>query len=183
MLVNGVPMCVDCNYKAHLSHWMDISHAIAMVNYADAEMANAVGMPHLKNPIAMPKPPAPPISYNNQNVTVHGGVVGAINFGNVEEIKVNLQAMQQSGEGALAEGLAALTDAIVAANDADETTRNELLEQISDLSSQVTVSEQERKPGRIKALLAAVQTGSAAISSAAGAWGAVAPLLKGHFGL
>lgn len=183
MLVNGVPMCVDCNYKAHLSHWMDISHAIAMVNYADAEMANAVGMPHLKNPIAMPKPPAPPISYNNQNVTVHGGVVGAINFGNVEEIKVNLQALQQSGEGALAEGLAALTDAIVAANDADEITRNELLEQISDLSSQVTVSEQERKPGRIKALLAAVQTGSAAISSAAGAWGAVEPLLKGHFGL
>lgn len=183
MLVNGVPMCVDCNYKAHLSHWMDMSHAIAMLNHADAEMANAVGMPHLKNPMVMPKPPIPPINYNNQNVTVNGGTIGAINFGNVEEIKVNLQAMQQNGDPDLAASLAKLTDAIVAAQDADDTVKNELLEQISDLSSQAAVPAEERKPGRIKALLSAVQTGSAAITSAAGGWGAVEPLLKGHFGL
>ena len=183
MLVNGVPMCVDCNYKAHLSHWMDMSHTIAMFNHADAEMANAVGMPHLSNPIAMPKPPIPPINYNNQSVTVNGGTIGAINFGNVEEIRINLQAMHQSGELNLAASLASLTDAIIAANDADDAVKNELLEQISDLSSQATVSEKDRKPGRIKALFSAVQTGMAAVSSAAGAWAAVEPLLKGHFGL
>ena len=183
VLVNGVPMCVDCNYKAHLSHYMDLSHAIAMLNHADAELANVAGMPHLKNPMVMPKPPIPPIHYNNQSVNVSGGTVGAINFGNVEEIKVNIQAMQQSGQPELAVLLAALTDAIMAANDADIVTKNDLLEQISDLSGQVTASEEDRRPGRIKALFGAIQSGAIAVSSAAGAWGAVEPLLKGHFGL
>ena len=183
MLVNGVPMCVDCNYKAQLIHWTDMSHAIALLNHADTEMANAVGMPHLKNPVAMPKLPTPPINYKNQNVTVNGGTVGAINFGNVEEIKINLQAMQQNGESDLAGSFEKLTDAIVAAQDVNDATKNELLEQISDLSSQAAIPAEDRKPGRIKALMSAVQTGSAAVSSAAGAWQAVAPLLKGHFGL
>lgn len=183
MLVNEVPMCVNCEYKAKLSHWMDMSLNIAMLNHADAEMANVVGMPHLANPVAMPKLPTPPINYNNQTVTVNGGTVGAINFGNVNEIKVSLQAIQQNGEPDLAASLDALTNAIIAAQDADTAAKNELLEQISDLSGQAAAPAGERKPGRIKALFSAIQSGSTAITSAAGAWGAVEPLLKGHFGL
>ena len=183
VLVNEVPMCVDCNYKAQMSHHMQISQLIALANHAEAELTSIVGMPHLANPIAMPQAPVPPINYNSQSVNVSGGTVGAINFGNVNDIKVNIEAMQQSGQADLAGLLATLTDSIMMANDADDAAKNDLLEQISDLSGQVIADEQDRKPGRVKALFGAIQSGATAITSAAGAWQAVEPLLKGHFGL
>ena len=125
----------------------------------------------------------PPISYNNQTVSVSGGNVGAINFGNVHDIQVNLQSLSESGSQDIVEPLAKLTDAILNAEDANEPTKNELLEQVATLTNLATAKPEERKPGIVKALFSAIKEGAGAISSVSGAWTAVEPLLKGHFGL
>ena len=124
----------------------------------------------------------PPINYNNQTVTVTGGQVGAINFGNVDEIQVHLQAMTQNGEPGLAEALAALTNAVLHTDEVDENAKNELLEQLAFVTQQASVKPEERKTGAVKAMLSAIRDGASTISAASGAWTAVEPLLKGHFG-
>lgn len=176
------PVCIDCNYKVEMGNWMKFAQNATMLNYLDRELVGVVGMPHLSNQIAIPRPPVPPISYNNQTVSVSGGTVGSINFGNVRDIQVNLQALTQNGSPDIVEPLSKLTDAVLNAQDADESTKNDLLEQIAALTAMANAKPEERKPGMVKALLGAVKDGAGAISSAAGAWEAVEPLLKGHFG-
>ena len=177
------PVCVDCHYKFQQSQWMQFAQHAAMINMLDQEMAASVGMLHLANPIAIPAAPVPPIYYNNQAVTVQGGTVGAINFGNVHEIQVSLQAVTQNGEVGIADALAQLTNAVLSNNDASEAVKNDLLEQLAFLSSQAAAPVAERKPGMIKSVFTAVKDGAAAIGGLAEAWGAVEPLLNGHFGL
>lgn len=82
----------------------------------------------------------------------------------------------------MADRLADLTNAVLNADGTDEATKNELLEQIAFLTQQASAQPEERKPGMLRAILATVKEGTGAISSAAGAWSAVEPLLKGHFG-
>ncbi|OYX62759.1 MAG: hypothetical protein B7Y89_07680 [Novosphingobium sp. 32-60-15] len=154
----------------------------SLANQAQADIESIMGLPASPK-IEMPKPAPAPFHYNNQTVTVTGGMVGAINFGNVDEIKVNLQSLTEGGSADIAEPLKKLTDAVLVAEDATETTKNELLEQIALLTAQASAKPEERKTGVIKALFGTVKSGTEAISSTAGAWQAVAPLLQGHFGL
>jgi len=175
------PACIDCKYKHDMSQWMQFSQNAAMLNHASQALDAMVGM-GTSPTIQIPRPPVPPINYNNQTVSVTGGTVGAINFGSVNEIKVNLQALTQNGSPDIAEPLAKLTEAILNAQDANEPAKNELLEQIATLTEQANAKPEERKPGLIKALVSAVKEGSGTISSVAGAWASVEPLLKSHFG-
>lgn len=177
------PACIDCKYKHEVSQWMAFAQNATMLNFAAQEMDAVVGFGPRSPQIAIPRLPVPPINYNNQTVTVTGGQVGAINFGNVDEIQVHLQAMTQNGEAAVADALAALTNSVLHASEIDEKAKNELLEQLAFVSQQANAKPEERKPGAIKAILSAVKEGAGAITSAAGAWEAVEPLLKGHFGL
>lgn len=182
VLLGSYPACIDCKYKHDISQWMQFAQSAAMLNFATQEMDAIVGLA-LSPTIEIPRPPMPPINYNNQTVSVSGGNVGAINFGNVHDIQVNLQSLTESGSQALVEPLAKLTDAILNAEDANEQTKNELLEQVATLTTLAAAKPEERKPGVIKALFFAIKEGAGAISSAAGAWTAVEPLLEGHFGI
>ena len=124
----------------------------------------------------------PPISYNNQTVSVSGGSIGAINFGNVRDIQVNLQSLVETGSPDIVEPLTKLTDAVLNAQDANEATKNDLLDQIATLTALANSKPEERKPGVVKALFSGIAQGAGAITSVAGAWAAVEPVLKGHFG-
>lgn len=181
VLLGNYPACIDCRYKHDISQYIQFAQNAAMLNFAAQEMDAVTGFGPSPT-IKIPRPPVPPINYNNQTVSVSGGNVGAINFGNVRDIQVNLQSLTESGSQDIVEPLAKLTDAILNAEDADESTKNELLEQVATLTALATAKQEERKPGVVKALFLAIKEGAGAISSAAGAWTALEPLLKGHFG-
>ncbi len=183
VLLGGYPACIDCKYKHDMGQWMQFAQNAAMMNLAAAEMDAVVGIGPPTPTIQIPRAPVPPINYNNQSVTVTGGNVGAINFGNVNDIKVSLQSLVETGSPDMVEPLMKLTDAILNAQDADDPTKNELLDQIATLTALANSKPEERKPGVVKALFSGIGQGAQAIGSVAGAWTAVAPLLKGHFGL
>ena len=180
--LGGYPACIDCRYKHDISQWMTFAQSATMANLAAQEMDVVVGFGPPSPQIVIPRPPVLPNNYNNQTVTVTGGQVGAINFGNVDEIQVHLQTMTRNGEPGLADAMAALTNSVLNADEVDEKSKNELLEQLAFVTQQANVKAEERKPGAIKAMLSAIKDGATAISAAGGAWTAVEPLLKGHFG-
>lgn len=181
--LNEFPVCIDCKYKVDQSQWMQFAQNAAMLNYLERQMTDIVGMPHLANEIAIPKPPVPPINYHHQSVSVSDSTVGAINLGNVHDIQVNLQALTQKGSPDIVQPLQQLTDAILNAQDANEAEKNELLEQVASLTALANAKPEERKTGVVKALLGAIKDGATTITSAAAAWASVEPILKGHFGL
>lgn len=177
------PVCIDCKYKVDIGQWMSFAQNAAMMNHASQEIDHILGLGPISPQIQIPRPPVPPINYNNQTVSVSGGTVGSINFGNVHEIQVNLQALTEHGAQDLVEPLTKLTDSILNAQDADEPTKNELLEQVAALTALANAQSADRKQGTVKALFGAIKEGAGAIGGVATAWQAVEPLLKGHFGL
>jgi hypothetical protein len=177
------PLCIDHFYKVKQMQWMEFAQTATLANMADKDLVLISGMPHLSNEIKIPPAPIPPIHYNNQVVTVNGGNVGAINFGNVHEIQVSLGALTKSGEMDVADAMANLTNAILNSNEIVEAGKNDLLEQIAFLTSQASAPPAERKPSLIKTILSSVKEGAAVIGNVASAWAAVEPLLHGHFGL
>jgi hypothetical protein len=183
LLGGGYPACIDCRYKHDTSQWMQFAQNAAMYNVAAADIDALVPFGPATPTIQIPRPPIPPINYNHQSVSVSGGSVGAINFGNVRDIQVNLQSLVETGSPDIVEPLTKLTDAILNAADADDPTKNDLLDQIATLTALANSKPEERKPGVVKALFSGISQGAQAIGSVAGAWTAVEPLLKGHFGL
>lgn len=183
VLLDDYPLCIDCHYKYKQSQWMDFAQAATMANMAERDLYAVVGMEHMASPIQIPPAPIPPIHYNNQTVNVTGGMVGAINFGNVHEIQVSLQTLTQNGEPGVSDAMLVLTQAILDSKEIAEALKNELLEQVAFLSDQATAPAADRKPGMIKAMVGAVKGCAETVSSLAGAWTAVEPLLKGHFGI
>lgn len=161
---------------------MQFTQHAAMINYFSREADALVGLGIFPT-IEIPSPPMAPINYSNQTVTISGGTVGALNFGNVHDIQVNLQTLTQNGSPGIAELLAKLTDVILNAQDANEATKNELLEQIASLTSLANSPQDQRKAGIVKAIFSAVKEGASAIGSVGGAWQAVEPILQQHFGL
>lgn len=181
-LLGSYPVCIDCKYKHNMGQWMQFAQSATMFNLASAEMDAIVGIGPPSPTIQIPRPPVPPISYNNQSVSVTGGSVGAINFGSVRDIQVNLQSLVETGSPDIVEPLTKLTDAILNAADADDAAKSDLLDQIATLTALANSKPEERKPGAVKALCSGIAQGAQAMGSIAGAWGAVEPLLKAHFG-
>lgn len=179
--VDDLPLCVDCHYKFQQTQYMQFAQTITMLNHASNEMALISGMPHLNNQVAIPPPPVPPIHYNNQSISVSGGQVGAINFGSVNDIQVELRTVVETAGPQMADALADLTNAILGDAAADVAAKNDLLDQIAFLTKQAAAAPSERKPGLLKSVIGGVQQGVAMIGSAADAWSKVEPLLRGHF--
>jgi hypothetical protein len=91
--------------------------------------------------------------------------------------------MTENGNVGIAQAMTDLTNAILDASEISETQKNEVLEQIAFLSAQASAPAAERKPGMIKTVVNAVKESASVVSSVAGAWAALEPLLDGHFGL
>lgn len=166
-----------------MGQWMQFAQHATMYNLSAEEIDYVAPFGPVTPKIQIPRPPVAPINYNHQSVSVTGGNVGVINFGNVEQIQANLQSLVETGSADLVEPLKQLTDAIVNADEADEAAKNELLEQVATLTDLASAKPDERKPGVVKALLSGISQGAQTIGSVAGAWAAVEPLLIGHFGL
>ena len=182
-MIGAEPVCIPCEHIFQQSRYMQFAQNAAMLNMAAQEMDAVFGFGPASPTIQIPSAPVPPLYFNNQSVTVSGGTVGAINIGTARDIQVSLETITQNGDLGVANKLADLTNAILNADEADVAAKNDLLEQVAFITQQASAKPEERKPGAIKAILSAINVGAGAISSAAGAWSAVEPLLKGHFGI
>lgn len=182
-MIGSEPVCIPCEHTFQQSRFMQFAQNAAMLNLAAEELDAIVGFGPRTPTLQIPKAPVPPLYYNIQSVTVSGGTVGSINLGTARDIQVSLETITQNGNLGVADKLADLANAILNASDADDGAKNELFEQVSFLTQLASAKPDERKPGAIKAVLSAVKEGAGAICAAAGAWSAVEPQLKGHFGL
>jgi hypothetical protein len=182
-MIGTEPICIPCEHTFQQSRYMQFAQNAAMMNFAAQEMDAIVGFGRSSPTIQIPKTPVPPLYYNSQNVTVSGGTVGAINMATARDIQVSLEAITQNGDLSVADKLADFANAILNTHETDDIAKTDLLEQVAFITQQAGTKVEERKPGTIRAVLAAVKEGAGAITGLTSAWCAVEPLLKSHFGI
>jgi hypothetical protein len=155
---------------------------MAMLNYLTAEMDALVGFgpsPRLHLPV-LPQFPNGPMSVNN--IKVDNSTVGAINTGIVKELDVSLRTLGRAGNEEAKKAIEDLVAAISQADALDVDQKNEAMEQVAFLSAQAAAPKSERKPGMVKATMAALGQLGKTATNLATAWNAAAPILHGLFG-
>lgn len=181
--IGNEPVCIQCEHLFQQSRYMQFAQNAAMANYAAAELDSTWGFGPTTPRIVIPPAPVPPVYYQNQSVTVSGGVVGALNLGVARDIQVDIKTLTERGDLEISKNIADLANVILNAEDADEATKNELIEQLALISQQAALQPEERKPGQIKAIMAGIKTGAETISSVSSAWSAIGPLIGQYFSL
>ncbi|MEE4152571.1 MAG: hypothetical protein V2I27_00270 [Erythrobacter sp.] len=182
MTIGSAPICIPCEHTFQQSRYMVFAQNASMMNYASQELDMVVGIGPRSPKVEIPPAPVPPLYYNNQNLNVSGGVIGAVNFGTASSIQVSLKEITENGILDLADALADLTNAIMNSQDLESSAKNDLLDQVSVVAEQAKVEPTARKPGLIKGLLSALKEGAGAIASVSEAWNSAEPLLQRHFG-
>ncbi|SRR5712692_1928128 len=153
VLMGDHPVCVDCNLKIAQANQIRDRMLRQRHNDLIAQAEAVTGLYGVipRYDLAEPVIHHGPITLHN--IKVDGSVVGVINTGDVERIDSALTNIEMSGNAELQKVLREFTQAVLNQQGMDTLLRNEILEQLAVLTSQVTLPTHERKHGVVKAIL------------------------------
>ncbi len=161
--IEGHPLCIPCYQQYQQAENLDFCRDAALMNNLLAMFGAQTGiqMPRMQ----IPQPTIGVGQVNQHNVNVDRSVVGAINTGRIEKLKVALSDIQQGGDSATADVMAQFASAVLSANDADNAVKNELLEHLDCLSEQLAKSPTERSPSVMKTVLGGIKRVATTVAS------------------
>lgn len=174
-------LCVDCNLKVVQANQIRDRMLRQRHNDLIAETEAVTGLYGVMPRYDLSEPVAHhgPITFHN--IKVDRSVVGVINTGDVGQIDSALTNIGMGGNAELQTVLSDFTQAVLNEKDVDTLLRNEILEQLAVLTSQVTLPTHQRKQGVLKAMFKAVSDSVSTIAALSALWEKVHPLLIAAF--
>lgn len=181
--VNNIPLCVEC-YSKFIQAWQSQMNIYMQdINYLTESIESTVGMYGMLPRYRIHQP----IHYHNQGsqvyntINVDNSVIGSINTGRVKQIEVAMNHIKNLGNDRLAETLKELTEKIIHTNELDIKAKNELIEQISFISSQATLPQNQQQSGIIKAIIKSFKNTISTSASLITIWDKLEPLINQIF--
>lgn len=175
--VGGSPLCVACYYKLQQAMRLRDIMLKEEMNFLMAQAEAMTGLYGISPRYEMPAPVIQQGPMNFHNIKVDRSVVGAINTGEVQRIDVALSHISLLGNEELHGALSQFTEAVIASTAISPESKNEILEQIAAIASESLLPKAKRRPGVVKAILAAVSGAVSTIADLASLWGKLEPLL------
>ena len=181
--INGTNICVNCYSRFQATNMDRLRMLLSMYNYFQDQAEDTIGLRGLVDSPRFQIPaPAPVIATRGpmtfHNINVSGGVVGAINTGQAQKIDVAIGQIRQAGGTGLADSLKQFTESVLANNELQRQTKEELLEQLSFLTDQAFTEQGKRKTGMIKTVFSSVSTAVSVSSALYKLWEHLHPLLE-----
>jgi len=179
--VDNNPLCVDCYLKFQQAMQIQDTMYVKEMNYLTDMMEATVGLYGVlpKYKIRQPVVYQGPLTFHN--IKVDQSVIGSINTGEVQRIDVAMSHIKTSGNEELVKALKEFTEAVIAETKLDAELKNQIIEQISFLTSQSALPKEKRKSGIIKAVLLAVKNMVSTIVALSPLWNNLQPLLEHIF--
>lgn len=155
--VGGRPFCIDCTHKMEqIFQSRDRAlkqHINFLLDQADAIVGFPAGLPRYK----IPQPVVHQGSLNFHSIKVDNSVVGAINTGTVRLMEVALNNVHNNNRNDELEGLLKqIAEAVLQDKATSAETKNEILEQLSVLTTVAVKPKDSRPSAIVKALLTSI---------------------------
>jgi len=153
------------------------------INYMTEMFEVTAGVPGLFPRYSVPQPTQyfhQPTTFNN--IQVDRSVVGAINTGDVAAIDAAIDRASIGGDNELKEALTEFAQKVVGDLHSDAELRNQLLEQLSFLATQLSLPKPQQKRQLAKAVAGAIKETAGTIAGLALAWQKLEPLVSSYFG-
>ncbi len=161
----------------------NLRNLMTIYNYLSAQIDTTMGMPGLSPRMQIP-PPAirptiqeGPMTFNN--FTISESKIGVINTGEIHRIDMAMARIGKQGPTGLAAALKDFTEAIIDREELGPSQKNELLEQVAEISEQLARPPEKRQKGILRALLGGVQKTITTVAALSETWSKLEPFLKG----
>jgi hypothetical protein len=148
-----VPLCLECNLKLVQMTQIQNDMLERTINYMSDHVDYTVGLPS-SGPRYPERKTVNVGGVTLHNISVNNSTVGVINSGSIGTIDTALTVIKQSGETQLAAALKGLSEAIIASNEIQTETKNQMLEILSVLSTEATAPKERRHSTVVGALIA-----------------------------
>jgi len=179
--VDNNPLCVDCYLKFQQAMQIQDTMYVKEMNYLTDMMEATVGLYGVlpKYKVRQPVVYQGPLTFHN--IKVDQSVIGSINTGEVQRIDVAMSHIKTSGNEEFVKALKEFTEAVITETKLDAELKNQIIEQISFLTSQSALPKEKRKSGIIKAVLPAVKNMVSTMVALSSLWDKLQPLLEHIF--
>jgi hypothetical protein len=177
-LLEGHPVCLHCYATFQQLIQARIATLNQELNYI-ADMAESMTgiygvMPRYKVP--QPVVHTGPMTFHNINV--NKSVVGSINTGTIQRLNVALSQISLSGNEELQAGLKQFAEAVLDEATLDAKFRNDLLEQLAFISTQLASGQESRQRSVLAAVVESVANAVTTAGGLAKLWEALRPMIE-----
>ena len=189
--VEGHLLCLSCYAKVQEiatrrqeMQQEQLRNLMALYNNAAAQFDFAAGIPGFTPRMQIPDPTIRtiqqgPMTFNHFDISE--SKIGVINTGEVQRIDVAMELIEQGGSADLATAIQEFTQTVINSDKLSTLSKNELLEQVAEVSEQIALPPEKQKRGIIKALLDGIKNTASTVTAVADAWLKLQPLLEGIF--
>lgn len=177
---SGTLLCVDCALKVQQIADRDFARSTALLNQLAGQMEAATGFTGILPRFEIPQP-----TYNSEhtvhNIKVDNSVIGSINTGQISDLNVALDNVNNAGSPGLANALQALTEAVLASSDLPSEKKKEAVEHLSHLAKQAALPKDKRETAIGRTVLDGFERIISASSGLLTIWNIAKPLLRSLF--
>jgi hypothetical protein len=177
-----VPLCLDCYVKYAAVMQIQTENYERELNYLSDQIAHSVGLPPLGPRYPDRKPSQIIGNLTLNNIKVSGGVVGSINTGSIGRLDVTISAIKSAGQSEIADALTRLTEAAIVSKDLAQAQRDEIIELLSALASEIATPPEQRRNSIGRTLLARLRELVASTADLTTIWQQWGPSIIALFG-
>ena len=151
-----IGLCLDCNLKFQQAQDMQMRRHAEYMNFLAGQIEMSLGMHgfipryHVQQPIIHQG------EYKLNNININNSIVGSVNTGTVQSIDVSLSVIKKHGDNEIAQAIKEITEKIIQSTQLDDSQRNEVLEQLSFISEQITKPKEQRSASLLKPIGTAI---------------------------
>ena len=178
-----IPLCVDHYFKMQHAIYLQATIVAANLDYLEQKISAGTGGLIPPAHIGIPPPPSIGDTYTLNNINISDSTIGAINTGTLQNLDVGITVLQGNGQNDLAAAVTELTEALIKSNEASESLKKEISEQLEFLVAQATAENQNRSIGTVKSVLEGIRNEISALASLVAIWDKAEPLFRTVFGL
>jgi len=176
-------LCVDHYFKLQQAIYLQFSMVAAQFNVTQEYISAGTGGLMPPKRIIIPPPPSLGDNYIFNNINVTESNIGAINTGTAANIDASITIMQNQGNNDLAAAITELTQAIIDSKEIEQSTKNEIAEQLQFLVAQATAEPKIRSLGLVKGILTGIRNTISVAAGLLAIWDKVEPLIRMYLGI
>ncbi len=175
-----VALCVDCNLKYEHARILEFFRLASEYNRASAGLHRSLGVGGFQ--YQLPRITVPSGStVAMTNIHIQGDLLGVLNTGTIQKVDNSVTVIRNEGNEELATKLAEFVEAVDQATDLSKEAKQQVVELLSVVSTEVATPEKERRAAGMLAILANIATLVGTGTTIATQWEALQAMLSGIF--
>lgn len=175
-----VALCVDCNLKYEHARILEFFRLASEYNRASASVHRSLGVGGFQ--YQLPRITVPSGStVAMTNIHIQGDLLGVLNTGTIQKVDNSVTVIRNDGHEELARQLAGFVEAVDQTTDLSKEAKQQVVELLSLVSTEVATPRPERRAAGMLAILANIATVVGVSTSIAAQWGPLRDLLAAMF--